>query len=82
MRPDQIGGTDSTYATLSVWDEAGFRYDEVVVVARQEDARAEFAALHDPPMVYVRAIRYGTRRLADYPGGRPYGMQTPGKVAG
>lgn len=81
MRQDIIGGADSTYVTFSAWNETDFRYDEFVRVAKGVDMRSQFMAMHDPPMTYVRSVRYGTQRMAQFPSGRPYGMQEPGKMA-
>jgi hypothetical protein len=74
-RPDKIGGAHSTTATILVWNELHWRYDEIVDCVRGEDARARYLALHAPPMVYVRAVRYGLEP-AIYPPGMPaYGRQ-------
>jgi hypothetical protein len=56
-RPDHIGGVAPTFATLLVWNELHWRYDEIVDCTRDRDATADYRALHAPPMVYVVSIR-------------------------
>lgn len=59
QRMGDIRGEASTFATLHVWDEADFRYRRVMDCVRFEDARAEYLALHQPPMVIVVSVRWG-----------------------
>jgi hypothetical protein len=71
----EMGGTDSTTATILVWNELEWRYDEIVDLTKGQDARAHYLALHAPPLVIVRAVRYGMDP-AIYPPGMPaYGRQ-------
>jgi len=74
-RPDALRGEHSTSATILVWNELERRYDEVVDLAKGEDARARYLALHAPPLVIVRAIRYGLEPATYPPGMPPYGRQ-------
>jgi hypothetical protein len=62
MRMGDMGGTDNTYASLLIWDEAEFAYRRITRLARGEDARRAFLALHDGAMVIVLNVRYGNRR--------------------
>ena len=55
----EMGGADSTWASIAVWDEAQFKYVEVIEHTRGEDARARYLALHWPPLILVRYVRYG-----------------------
>lgn len=55
-RSNAIDGA-STFATLRVWNEQTFSYWEMVICARNIDARDRFLALHTPPMVFVRNVR-------------------------
>ena len=74
-RPDTILGAHSTYATLLVWNDLHWRYDEINDLAKGQDARAHYLALHAPPLVYVRAVRYGLEPATYPPGMPPYGRQ-------
>lgn len=53
----------STYCTAEVWDEAVFDYVRVLVCARYEDKRAEFLALHDPPLIRIEYVRYDSELI-------------------
>jgi hypothetical protein len=59
MRMGDMGGTDNTYASMLIWDEAAFAYRRITRLARGTDARAEFLALHDGLTVIVLNARYG-----------------------
>lgn len=58
MKMGQIGGEASTFCTVMVWDDATFGYERVIDCARHRDARAEYLALHAPPLLYVESVRY------------------------
>jgi hypothetical protein len=51
-------GEASTFATMHVWDEKQFDYVRVVDCSHHRDARAEYFALHKPPMLIVVSVRY------------------------
>jgi hypothetical protein len=51
-------GEASTFATVMMWDEATFDYQRIMLFARQQDARAEYLALHDPPLLIVCNVRF------------------------
>jgi hypothetical protein len=53
-----LAGEASTFATMLIWDDAEFEYARVIDCARHRDARAEFLALHNPPMVIVLSVRW------------------------
>lgn len=56
-----IGGAAATFANLLIWDEAAFAYVEIVRCEHGRDVRAEFIAMHDPPLVIVRVARFDGR---------------------
>jgi hypothetical protein len=58
VRPDQMTGEASTFATLDVWDEAEFTYRIIHECSRFQDARDHYVALHQPPLIIVVNIRY------------------------
>jgi hypothetical protein len=58
VKRGELGGERNTFARLRVWDEAAWDYVELVDCAKHRDARAEFAAMHRPPLVYVVAVRW------------------------
>jgi len=58
MRPDEMSGEASTFATVMVWDEGSFDYHRLMLFARRQDARAEYLALHDPPLLIVCNVRF------------------------
>lgn len=51
-------GASNTYATVLVWNEARFAYDELVDCVIGRDAAEDFRWLHNPPLVIVRRISY------------------------
>jgi hypothetical protein len=53
----------STFATLLFWDEQEFGYRRVLDFVRHRDARDEFLALHNPPLVIVECVRVGTEAI-------------------
>ena len=62
IRQGDMSGSESTWATMKVWDESLFCYVEVLEHVRGQDAREAYAALHKPPMLIVRSIRYGSNQ--------------------
>jgi hypothetical protein len=58
VKRGELGGERNTFARLRVWDEAAWDYVELVDCAKGRDARAEFAALHCPPLIFVVAVRW------------------------
>jgi hypothetical protein len=46
-----------------MWDDEAFAYQRVIDCARHRDARAEYLALHAPPMLIVVSVRYGSEVL-------------------
>lgn len=53
-------GVSSTFCSVLVWNELAFCYDDVVMMERGRDARDELLLLHDPPLVIVGAVRFGS----------------------
>lgn len=53
----------STFCTVHMWDDEAFAYQRVIDCARHRDARAEYLALHAPPMLIVVSVRYGSEVL-------------------
>ena len=51
-------GAASTFCTVMVWDEGAFDYRHLMLFARQQDARTEYLALHDPPLLIVCNVRF------------------------
>jgi hypothetical protein len=56
-RPADIRGKASTFATVLIWDDAIWDYQRVIDCVHHRDARAEFMALHNPPLVLVESVR-------------------------
>jgi hypothetical protein len=59
IRPDELRGVGSTFAGVRVWNDERFDYHDLVLCRRACDARDELQALHDPPFVIVRYVRFG-----------------------
>jgi hypothetical protein len=49
----------STYANLLIWNETEFAYHDVLLMAKNQDTRAELRDRHNPPLTIVRAIWFG-----------------------
>lgn len=54
-----MSGPGATFATFRIWDEAEFRYREVVICQRGGDRRSVMAQEHRPPLVILVNARYG-----------------------
>lgn len=67
MKLGEIRGSHSTHATIMVWDEAEFDYVLLHDMVGHKDVRDLYLALHQPPMVIVKSIRYGNEKPI-YPG--------------
>lgn len=53
---DAIGGVAATFVTFRAWDEGEFRYRDYSEHA-PGDRRADYAALHNPPLLIMLSIR-------------------------
>jgi hypothetical protein len=58
IKMGQIGGEPSTFCTALIWDEAAFDYMRIIDCARHRDARAEYLAMHAPPLWIIVSVRY------------------------
>lgn len=70
MKMSEIQGVSATFARLRIWNEAQFDYDEIMACVKHGDVRKDYLALHRPPMLIVRWVRFD--REVSAPGGNAF----------